>query len=276
MIKWIRKNEKKVMALFAVVLMVMFIKGLVPNTGSGNDAASRVVATLGGTKVSQGVLSSFNRQWQTLNMLDYVDPNHPDMQPLPLLNERLGPQLANLIRQSQNSSESVPLFFLLAQEARQEGIIVDPEELKTYVTTYVQPLPAEGTDERDRVEEAVNNCLLIRHLLERNARLIKISRPYQQFALARTQQDLSVKIVPILASSYLSDVPAPSNADIKNQFDQYSDALAGEFGQQSNPLGFGYKIPNRVQVQFIGLKHSDVHDAAVASTSPRSSRWKVP
>jgi hypothetical protein len=84
---------------------------------------------------------------------------------------------------------------------------------------------------------------------------------------------LSLKFVPILASSFLSQVPTPTDNDLRNQFDQFSDQIAGQFGQKSDPLGFGYKIPNRVQVQFIGLNHADLRDAAVASKSKED--WYV-
>lgn len=273
MIKWIRKNEKKVMALFAVVLMVMFIKGLVPDTQSTNTT-SRPVATLAGTKISQSQINFANEEWQYLKTLRYVDPNRPDDQPKILVVQILSAELAGQINQTQNSNQTSPLFFLLAQEARREGIVVSSEELQTYVNSFVQPLPAAGTDERDRLEEAVADCLMISQMIQRDDEVIKISRPYQQWILARTQQDVSVKIVPILASSFLSQVAAPTDADIRNEFDQYSDRVAAEiggfpsqFGQRSDPLGFGYKIPNRVRVQYIGLNRSDVHDAAVASKS---------
>ncbi len=52
MIKLIRKNQKKFMAIFGVGLMVMFIKGLVPDTGPSSPAA-RIVGTLAGAKITQ-------------------------------------------------------------------------------------------------------------------------------------------------------------------------------------------------------------------------------
>jgi hypothetical protein len=279
MIKFIRKNEKKVMALFAVVLMVMFIKGLVPQAQTTNTTG-HAVATLAGAQVSQATLNSYNEQWQYVRTLEYVDPNRPDQDPRPVVSVLLGPELAGEINQSQSAGRSTPLFFLLVQEAIRGGIVVSPEQLQTYLNTYVQPLPPPGADDRSRVEDAVNNCLLISQMVQRSDRVVKVSRPYQQLELARNEQDVSVKFVPILASSYMSQVSAPTDADIKNQFDQYSDRVAADFGrlpsqfgEHSDPLGFGYKIPNRVKIQFIGLNHSEIHDAAVASKSKED--WYV-
>jgi hypothetical protein len=121
---------------------------------------------------------------------------------------------------------------------------------------------------------------MIQRMLNRASSVIKITRPQQQLVLARSAQELSVKFVPVQASSFLSQIPAPTNAEIQKQYDQFSDQIAaqpgknaGLYGQKSDPLGFGYKIPNRVQVQFIGLNHSDVHDAAIASKSKED--WYV-
>jgi hypothetical protein len=280
MIKIIRKNQKKFMAVFAVGLMVMFIKGLVPDTGPGNPAA-HAVGMLAGTKVSQIQLNNYTEEWQFLKRFYVVDPNHPDAEPQPLVVRALGSeQLAGRINQSLSSSQSTPLYFLLVQEAMREGIVIPSEELQSFLTSYVRPLPDAGTDARENLEEAVTHCFMIHRMIDRAAGVIKITRPWQELSLARTAQELSVKFVPVLASSYLSQVPAPTDAQIRNQFDQYSDNIPAQigknpsqFGQKADPLGFGYKIPNRVLVQYIGLSSTDVRAAAVASKSKED--WYV-
>ncbi len=193
---------------------------------------------------------------------------------------RLGPELVGRINQNLSGGQSASLFFLLVQEADREGIVIPPEELQTFLTSYVRPLPEPGSDEWLSAENAVADCLRIQRMMDRAGSVIKISRPLQELSLARTAQDLSVKFVPVIAASFLSQVPAPTEADIRNQFDQYSDQIAAQigktpsqFGQQSDPLGFGYKVPNRVLVQYIGLSRGDVQDAAVASKSKED--WYV-
>ncbi len=279
MIKIIRKNQKKLMAVFAVGLMVMFIKGLVPDTGPGNPAA-HAVGTLAGAKVTGVQLKNYTDEWQFVRRLYVADPNHPDAQPQPLVLYLLGGELANRINQNLNSSQGAPLYFLLVQEAIRQGIVIPNEQLQTFLVSDVHPLPEAGTEERENVELAVSHCLMIQRMMERATSVVKITRPLQQYYLARNGQDLSLKFAPILATSFLSQVPAPTDSDIHNQFDQYSDKIAAQlgknpsqFGQQSDPLGFGYKVPNRVLVQYIGVSHTDVHDAAVASKSKED--WYV-
>ena len=271
MIKIIRKNQKKFMAVF--------IKQLVPDTGRSSPTA-QIVGTIAGSKVSQTVIMNYNDEWQFVRRLYYVDPSHPDAEPQQMVVRFLGDDLVGRINQSMNSSHGGPLYYLLIQEASREGIVIPKEELESTLTTYVRPLPDVGTEARDNVEEAVAHCLMIQRLLDRAGSVIKISRPEQQLALARTGQELSVKFVPVQAGSFLSQIPAPTAADIQKQFDLYSDEIAaqpgknaGQFGQKSDPLGFGYKTPNRVLVQYIGLNHSDVQDAAIASKSKED--WYV-
>ena len=114
----------------------------------------------------------------------------------------------------------------------------------------------------------------IQKLASRADSVIKISRPYREFELANLAQELSVKAETIRADSLLNQIPAPTDAEISAQFDKYSDRVAAvaeripsEFGQSDDPMGFGYKIPNRVSVQYIGISFPDVKKAAIASKS---------
>lgn len=152
--------------------------------------------------------------------------------------------------------------------------MVSDEELESIITNNVTPSGEPGTEERERVENAVRDCLLIQKLANRADSVIKISKPYREFELANLAQAFSVKVETIRADSLLDQVPAPTDAEISAQFDKYVDRVAAvaervpsEFGQTDDPLGFGYKIPNRVSVQYIGISFPDVKKAAVASKS---------
>ena len=103
MIKIIRKNQKKFMAVFAVGLMVMFIKQLVPDTGRSSPTA-QIVGTIAGSKVSQTVIMNYNDEWQFVRRLYYVDPSHPDAEPQQMVVRFLGDDLVGRINQSMNSA----------------------------------------------------------------------------------------------------------------------------------------------------------------------------
>jgi hypothetical protein len=266
--KLIQKNQKKIMAFFGVVLMLTFIKGLVPQ-GHDTGTVPRQIATLDGQPVTQVQVAALTSEWQLLKTLRFVDPNQPDAQSYPLPVAIFGEKLSSQINQDQldHANQKDAIFFLLVQEARRQGIMIATEQLQSFLNNNVAPLPEEGTPERDQVEQAVNDCLLVKQMLDRADSAIKISRPYQALLLAESTQALSVKFVPVTISRFIDKVPKPTDADIQNQFDAYSDREPGEFGQAADPLGFGYKVPNRVQVQYIGVNHADLRTAAVASKS---------
>jgi len=274
MIKLVRKNQKILMVVFAVVLMVMFLSNLGPQGTQSNAMIMRQVATLDGSKITQYQLNNYAQQWQVLRSLVYVDPRSPNDNPSLFVVRTLGPELVGLIDQSQRASKPTPLFFLLVQEANRQGIVVSNEELESAITNNIEYPPQPGTEERNEVEDAVGNCLLIQKLARLDASVIKISAPYERYTLANRAEDFTLNVETIRADSLLGTVPNPTDAQIQAQFDKYrnqvaavADQVPSEFGQSDNPLGFGYKIPNRVTVQYLGLSYADVRQATIVSKS---------
>jgi hypothetical protein len=199
---------------------------------------------------------------------------------LPRVTVILGPEIVSRIEQAQKGSQSTPLFFLLSEEAKRQGIMVNDDDVLSIVTSEVAQQTQPGTEEREREVDAVRDALRIRHLANHYESVVKITRPYQEFTLARSAQDLSLKVAPIFASGMLAGIGAPTDAEIQKQFDTYSDRVAAvanrypsEFGKADDPLGFGYKTPNRVTVQYIGLNYADLHQAAIASKNNQD--WYV-
>ncbi|MGD0768672.1 MAG: hypothetical protein ABSB42_10835 [Tepidisphaeraceae bacterium] len=280
MFKLVRKNKKMFGVLLGVILMIMFLGNLGPQGAQRNTQIMRAVGTIGNTKVTQLDLNNAAAEWQLLKTLAYVDPNDPTARPLQLITVMLGPEIVSRIEQAQKGSQSVPLFFLLTEEAKRQGIIVNSDDVMSLITSRVAPQTEPGTEDREREVDAVTEAELIRGLAGRYESVVKITRPYQEFTLARSAQDLSLKVESIRASGLLSAIPAPTDAEIQKQFDTYSghvaavaDRMPSEFGKADDPLGFGYKTPNRVMFQYIGLKGSDVRQAAIASKSTQD--WYV-
>ena len=91
--------------------------------------------------------------------------------------------------------------------------------------------------------------------------------------LAREYQLFSLNLLTFPASGYLDKVPAPTDENIRNQFDMFKDEQPGSYGSNRNPLGFGYKTPNRAKVQFIEIVADEVRHAAEKSKS--KTDWGV-
>ncbi|MGD0140346.1 MAG: hypothetical protein ABSD28_15860 [Tepidisphaeraceae bacterium] len=280
MFKFIRKHKKEAGVVIGVVLMIMFLGNLGPQGAQRNTQILRTAGTIGNVKVTQLQLSNSAAEWQFLKSLAYVNPNDPTARPLPLMMAILGPELVGQIEQAQKSSQGLPMFFLLTEEAKKQGIIVNPDDVMSLITNRIAPQTEPGTEDREREVDAVTEAELVRGLVNRYESVVKITRPYQEFTLARSAQDLSLKVAPIFASGMLDGIGAPTDADIQKQFEKYSDRVAAvanrfpsDFGQADDPLGFGYKTPNRVTVQYIGLNYADLRQAAIASKNNQD--WYV-
>jgi hypothetical protein len=282
MFKFVRKNKKLIGVVMGVILMIMFLSNLSPQQSSQPNQMLRTVATLDGQKVTARDVAQATQNWQILKSRQFSNSNSQTSEHVPLLRYifEFDPTLPDQIDQAQRGQNSVPMFYLLVREADRQGIIVSPEEVETFVNSHVDPPGDPGTEDREAVDYAVADALKIRHMMERIVGAVKVSKPYQEYQLARMMQELTVHVVWIKADSYLPHVPEPTPAQIQAQYDQFKDHIAArtnqipsEFGNAENPLGFGYKTPNRVQLQYIGLNLTDIRRAAIASKSDQD--WYV-
>ena len=141
MIKLIRKNQKIVMVVLGVVLMVMFVANIGPQGTQQTSPVLRQVATLGGAKITQLQLNNRGRRMANRSRsLGFVEPNQPNAAPQPFRRQgsRSGTQPARSSR-PRNPARVLPLFFLLKEEADREGIAVSDEELQSIITNNVAP-----------------------------------------------------------------------------------------------------------------------------------------
>jgi hypothetical protein len=97
--------------------------------------------------------------------------------------------------------------------------------------------------------------------------MMKISRPMTSLILAKTSQDLTLDVGTFPAADFLSKVTPPTPMQLQNQYDSFSDRLPENYGAPGDLLGFGYKYPNRVKLEYMGVRPDDVRAAAIASKS---------
>src|SRR5579863_2993403 len=109
--------------------------------------------------------------------------------------------------------------------------------------------------------------MAVRALLDQASSIIKITKPLREWELSRADQNLVVSTANFPAARFKDQIPDIKDSDITAQFNSFKDMLPGQYGSAGNPLGFGYKIPNRVQVQYIGIRGDDAKAAAKASKS---------
>src|SRR5215469_4179865 len=112
MYKFMKKNQKKLLAVLGVFLMIAFIATLGYRGPTGRTRSQTVAAYIGKTPVYHSDLEDAKDQWRALMQIPV--PN----QRIPLPYAALPPQVVNDIQKHPE------LFLLLQTEAKQNGISV--------------------------------------------------------------------------------------------------------------------------------------------------------
>ena len=75
----------------------------------------------------------------------------------------------------------------------------------------------------------------------------RVSKPLVAHYLMQQSAQVSGHMMVVGSGAYLKKVAAPSDAQVKKLYQQYKGDLAGT----SKPYGFGYRIPNRVKLDYL-------------------------
>jgi hypothetical protein len=84
--------------------------------------------------------------------------------------------------------------------------------------------------------------------------LPRMSTPVLMRTIADQLSNVTIAAVPVRSTRYLEDVTAPDEAALVALFDQYKNDLPGE----GEPYGFGYKIPDRVKIEYMTIPFDQV------------------
>ncbi len=314
LVKWLRKNNSKVMAVVVIVCMLGFIGGsyLTYLSRSGPSPRDVVAKHLDGKKITRYDLQEATRQLDILASLraDVLLQNQ-DMQGLFLgellfadrSNRGSSPEVVNYIRRtidenrysvsskdisSMYERSGVPstiFWLLLKDEAHRSGIRVantDSGKLLTNVipqlyqnrATYQQvigTMVAGGTSEKE-ILTAFGDLLAILqycHLICANENVTTNQSKY----LASCQvETIDVDFVRIGAEFFAKSLAEPSEEDITAHFDKYKSAEPATVTDE-NPYGFGYKLPDRLGLEYVAVKLDDIAKIITAPTHEETESY---
>lgn len=77
----------------------------------------------------------------------------------------------------------------------------------------------------------------------------RMSQPLVEHFLQDQGAEVAGQVVLVPAEKFLDETPAPSDDQVQATFDQYKDSLPGE----SEPYGFGYRVPDRVKIEYLSI-----------------------
>ena len=266
---FIKKHQKKFLAVFSIGLMITFVA----SSGFGRGANHRsetVIGHLGKTAIYNTELEQCRREWALLKEYVTVEQNSPyggEPQREPLVQAMLGPTIVAAIE------DKPEMFMLLRREARAAGVRVDNDQLNTIIINYVHHPVSEDETLDDSIRDAVTDLLLVNGNFDRVTTDIKVSKPALDQEVARQLQKVTLDLVEFDAPHFEAAAPAPTTQQVQQQFDRFANVAPGDTTAPNDPYGFGYRQPDRVRLQYLSIMQADVKAAVIASMSPYD--WDV-
>lgn len=83
---------------------------------------------------------------------------------------------------------------------------------------------------------------------------------------------LNADVVQLKASYFVDKTATPSETELTEQFGKYKDIFPGA-ASAANPYGFGYKLPDRVQLDYIAVKLEDIKAKVKSPTDEEAERY---
>ncbi len=274
MTNFIRDNSKKLLAVFGVMLMIVFILPAGLKNGNTGDRANRLVGYAGDQKIFSDDLSRAAIQWQTLETSIVVSSRNStlgsgDFVPwVSLLSQNIpgqGPAVFWFPKLAAEIRQHPEIYYLLQKEADELGISVNNAEVDAVFSSGQLAVklpqsngavvPLEDVTDPDfaaQVRDAMAALLKVNVAMTRAEGAIKVSEPRRRNVLATTAQNLMLNVVEFSADDYLSKVAAPTDDDLHTHFGKFAEFLPGD-QSSGNPHGFGYRYPDRVTLQYIAV-----------------------
>src|SRR5437867_565006 len=259
MLATIRKNNKKIMAVIGVFLMIAFVADYRVRGRMGGRGGSDVIGRIGSETVYGVEYQNARAEWEVLNKelrvprrMDRGFGNEQPQRELISLAEaplfdRLSlatpqPIAAAIGARRIVSQIDATTYLLLLREARKLDIYPGRDAMQSALVN-LQEVGAVDPVLRD---QAVANWLTIMAAFDRVAAAPKVTPAQVLRLLARNQQEISLQLVEFRAEQFMRDIPEPTRAQLEEFFNKY-----GNDNPDSSESGFGYRYPNRVRFQYM-------------------------
>jgi len=263
MIKWIRDNNKRLLAFFGVFLMVAF---LLPSFSTRSMSDPQIATLAGGRKIHAREVENAYNAWEYLARNVLIPSRESGGQQWDTI--LAGMAVGSAAREIQ---EHKMLYFLLIDEARRIGAEPTPQQLDSVLDQINIRVPdgrimayqnLRETQQGRYTRQCVADLLAVEKAFSRAASAAKITAPQRDAELAMQMQTIDLRLVAFQAKDFEGSVPAPTAEEIKAQFEKYADTFSDN-PTKENPFGFGYKLPHRVKLQYIAVPRDEIRRAVL-------------
>ncbi len=292
LVKWFRKNNKKVMAVVVIVIMIGFIGG-----GALQQLGRRRTGTIAyfgkKNKITDYDLSLARRELDILSMLraDALlrsqDLHGIFLGELLFSDQRGSAALINRLKQTIRTNQykisekqindlyrrQAPpgvYWLLLQNEAQNAGIRISNEQAGELLgriipqlfqgQTYKQLINILITRQRIPEQQVLTTVAKLLAIMQYSAIICSnedlTTRQVMQTA-SNEEERINVEFVKFDSAVFAEQQEAPSQDKITGYFDKYKTIAPGTVSDE-NPHGFGYKLPDRVQLEYIAVKLDEV------------------
>jgi hypothetical protein len=161
-------------------------------------------------------------------------------------------------------------WLMLVKEAQAAGVRMPAEaarkQLETLIprihqnVTYAQFVSAVVGRQQVSEEQFVETFADLMSVIEYGRMITSLQDVTSQqvlYEMDMSRQTLDVNYVQLFAKTFVDESKQPAKEQIDSQFDKYKDFFAGQISD-TNPYGFGYKLPDRVQLEYIAVRLDDV------------------
>jgi hypothetical protein len=266
--------RKPILAIFGVVLMVVFI--LPPTLKSGFDARNNpVIGHIGSDEVHAAENATAEKDWEIVTRTVVLHTSMPDRPWVPVVAGLLSGQAIDEINAHRES------FLLLVKEAEKRGVTVTEAELDNllndpqlavadpHLNRYVAFSDLTNLDEADRIRAAIGRLMLVVNSYQGAQDAIKISQPVRRQLVAHNFQTADISVVDVPAALFTP--AAPTTQALDAQFKKYANVNPED--EAASPYGYGYRFPDRVKLQSIELPVAAVRAAAERTRSKDEYEW---
>jgi hypothetical protein len=296
-VKWLRKNNTKIMAVVVILLMFIFIGGSALQSQFTRRTNIQAVAYFGQkNKITNQDLMIARQELEMLkslqadNLLRSQDVGGIFLAELLFTEQGTSPGLLNYIRRTIGQNQyrissiqindiyrrTVPSYIywlLLTDEARSAGIRIPNEEVGRLLASAIPQL-FNGLNFPQVISDIMaRRGIPEKQILSTLGKLLAVLQ-YAQIICSnedlttrqvmnmvdRTEEKIDVEFVQFDSSLLAESEPEPNEAKILEQFNKYKSRRGGFVIKDANTPGydFGYKLPNRVKIEYIAVKLDDV------------------
>ena len=307
LVRWFRKNNKKVMAIVVIVIMFGFIGGgtLLEQFSRRATGLHKTIAYFGDNEkiTNSDLYIQAQRELDILRslradvLLSNQDLHGILLGELLFAEQRTSPALVKHIKQTirtyqyrisdkqindmyppRRTLPSGIYWILLTNEAQLAGLKVPNEQAGIVLGKIIPDIF--GQTYSQRIGILINqHGIPEQQILTIFSKLLAVWQYAQMICssenvtstqisqiIARQQESVDAELVEFDSAVFAPGIENPVSSIEQEHFDKYKNFFAGAVSEE-NPYGFGYKLPDRVQIEYIVVRLDDVRTLITPPTN---------